>query len=120
MKKLSDYKGEEAIELWSDLIDSLTIIFSDEELREVVESNQPMILVAKMILKNHTKEATDILLRIDDTPIDGLNIVARLIGLLTEIGENEEVRGFFGFAEQAKTGDKSSGLPTANIEADEK
>ena len=116
MKRLSDYKGEEAIELWADLIDPLTAILSDEEIVDVVRSKKPKILIAKTILKNHSKDAEEILLRIDDSPIDGLNIVLRLVAILSEIGGNEELKSFFGYAEQVKTENESSGSPMENTE----
>lgn len=120
MKKLSDYKGEEAIELWADLVDPLTTILGDAEIKEVVTKGKNRLEIAKTILKHHSKEAADILTRIDPTPIDGLNIVLRLISLLGEISANEEIKSFFGFAEQAKMDEESSGLPTANTGAEEK
>lgn len=103
MKKLSDYKGDEAIELWADLIDPLTTILTDKEIAEVVKSGEPKVKIAKIILKAHANEAVEILERIDDTPVDGMNIVLRLVSLINEIGRNEDVKSFFGYAEQEKT-----------------
>lgn len=103
MKKLSDYKGEEAIELWVDLFDEISAILSDKEIAKIVKSGDSTVNIAKKILKLHGKEAVAIMERIDGTPVDGLNIVLRLVGLLTEIGQNEEMKSFFGYAEQAKT-----------------
>lgn len=120
MKKLSDYTGDEAIELWADLIDPIAIVLSDKKIAVTIKSGKPKMQIAKEILKDHKKEATEILLRIDPSPIDGLNIVLRLINLLTEIGENEDIKSFFGFAEQAKMNAASSGYVTESIEADEK
>lgn len=120
MKRLSDYTGDEAIELWADLIDPISIILSDKKIAGVVKSGKPKIQIAKEILKDHKKEATEILLRIDPSPINGLNIILRLVNLLAEIGENEDIKSFFGFAEQAKTSAESSGCATENTEANEK
>lgn len=119
MKKLSDYTGEEAIDLWADLLDPLTEILGDERIAEIVKSGKPKMLIAKEVLKLHKKSAEAIMLRIDDTPINGLNIVIRLINILAEIGQNEEVRSFFGYAEQAKTEDESGGSVTENTEEEE-
>ena len=120
MKKLSDYQGNEAIELWADLLDPLTAILTDEEIKKAVTMGGSKIDIAKQILKNHSVEATDILLRIDDSPIDGLNIVLRLVNLLAEIGSNEEIKTFFGFAEQEEMEDASSGSPTVNTKGGKK
>ena len=116
MKKLSDYEGDEAIELWGDLLEPLTAILSDQKIGKIVKSGANKIIIAKEILNSHKDEATKILLRIDPTPINGLNIVIRLVAIIGEIGQSEELQGFFGFAEQAKTGGESIGLPTVNTE----
>lgn len=120
MKKLSDYKGDEAIELWSDLLEPMTAILGDKNVAETVTSGKPPMIIAKEILKSHSKEATQILTRIDPTPIDGLNIIVRLVENLADIGKNEEVKSFFGYAEQVKTDSESTGSVTENIEAEEK
>lgn len=115
MKKLSDYKDNEAIELWADLLDPLTAILTDENIRKVIQSGKSKMEIAKTILKEHQKEAVDIMTRIDPEPINGLNIILRLVALLADIGENEEIKSFFGYAEQAKMQSGSIGSPTENI-----
>lgn len=119
MKKLSDYKDEEAIDLWADLLDPLTVILSDDEIRKVIQSGKSKMEIAKTILKNHKKEASEIMLRIDDTELDGLNIILRLIAVLTDIGNNEEIKTFFGFAGQT-TEQTSFGSVMENTEEKEK
>lgn len=119
MKKLSDYKGDEAIELWADLLEPLTKILGDNEIRKVVTSGKSKIEIAKVILKTHKDEAVEIMTRIDPEPIDGLNIIVRLVELLADIGQSEEVKSFFGFAEEVKTDSVSFGSATENTEAKE-
>lgn len=119
MKKLSDYKGDEAIELWADLLEPLTKILGDKKIQNVINSGKPKLLIAKEILKAHKKEATEILLRVDPEPIDGLNIIVRLVAVLADIGENEEIKTFFGFAEQEQTDTESGGSVTENTEVAE-
>lgn len=115
MKKLSDYKGDEAIELWADLIEPMAKILSDDGVQNTIKSGKSKMMIAKEILKTHKDDAVEILLRIDPEPIDGLNIILRLIALLADIGQNEEIKGFFGFAEQVKAENESIGSPTENI-----
>ena len=119
MKKLSDYVGEDAIDLWLDLLDPLSIIVMDADIKRIAKSGKPKIIIAKMILKAHRKEAIDIMQRIDPDPINGLNIISRLVAILSEIGENEEIKSFFGYAEQVKTENESSISVMANTEAEE-
>lgn len=116
MKSLSDYKDEEAIDLWVDLMDSVKSILMDKKVQGMVHSNVPPMVMAQKILKEHKKEAVTILLRIDDTPIDGLNILVRLVDVLAEIGKNEDIKSFLAFAGQANKQNKSSGLPMENTE----
>lgn len=116
MKRLSDYKGEDALELWADLLEPITSIFADKEMIASFRSNKPKMLVAKDILSKHKKEAKEILLRIDPSPLDGLNIVTRLVAILADIGDNEDIKPFFVSAVQEKTEHESSGSPTESTE----
>lgn len=121
MKRLSDYTGEEAIELWADLLEPINTIMADESVLNILKSeDKSKIQIASAILKSHRKEAEEILLRIDPDPINGLNIVVRLVAVIVELGENEDIRGFFGFAEQAQTDNGSSGSVTESTGAKEK
>ena len=119
MKKLSDYKGDEAIELWADLLDPLTKILGDKKVKDVIQSGKSKMEIAKEILKSHKEEAVEIMLRIDPEPIDGLNIILRLVAILSDIGKNDEIKSFFGYAEAVKTESESFGSATENTEAKE-
>lgn len=120
MKKLSDYKGDEAIELWADLLEPITEILGDPEMAKILQSKKAPLLKASAILKKYRKEAEEILLRIDPEPIDGLNIIVRLTSILVEVGQREDIRAFFGFAGQAGTDSASGGSVTENTEDEEK
>lgn len=120
MLKLSDYKGEEAIELWSDLLDPISSIINDEEVAKVVKSGKSKLEIAKEIMKRKRTEAEQIMLRIDPQPLDGLNIVVRLLQILSEIGSNEDIRPFFGYAAQEQMEKGSSGSAMENTGAKEK
>lgn len=117
MKKLSDYKGEDAIDLWADLLDSIIAIFADEEVSKVTGSGQPPLIIAKTIIKSHKKEAVDILLRIDPTPVDGLNVVIRLLDVINEIEESPEIMDFLGLSPEPSEDKKPSGSATASTKA---
>lgn len=119
MKRLSDYTGNEAIDLWADLITPLSAILSDEGVKVAITSGKSQLIIAQEILKSHSKEAVDILMRIDDTPINGLNIILRVISLIEEIEENKDIASFFGFAEQTETQNVSFGLLTVSTEESE-
>lgn len=116
MKKLSDYKDEAAIDLWADLLEYASVIFSDPEVRKV--ANGSKIKLAKTMLKLHKKEVCEMLLAIDDEPINGLNIVIRLVSILNEVGEDPALRDFFGMQSQNET-QESSGSATETTEEKE-
>lgn len=118
MKKLSDHKGEEAITMWVDLLEPMAAIINDEQVKKAVTSGQNPVMIAKEILGSHKAEATEILLRIDDTELNGLNILIRLADILQELGESEDLKRFFGFAGQAMMGNESSGSATENTEGE--
>ena len=120
MVRLTDYEGEEAIELWADLLDPISHIINDANIANVIRSGKTRLVIAQEILKKHKKEAEQILLRIDPEPINGLNFVVRLIEILADIGNNEEIKPFFGYAAQEKMEQESSGSAMVNTEAEEK
>lgn len=116
MKRLGDYKDEDAIDLWMDLLDSMDAILKDEEVKKLYrEKNRNPIQLAKEIIKRHKKETSEILLRIDPTPLDGLNIVVRLIDVIMEIEQSDDLKAFFPSAGAVIEG-ASSGNATENTE----
>lgn len=116
MKKLSDFTGEEAIDLWADLLDSITAILGDKEIANLFRAKEPIVNIAKKILKLHKKEAVEIMTRIDPTPVDGLNAITRIVEIINEVSKSEELKGFFSNAGQGKTVSASFGSVTANTE----
>lgn len=70
MKKLSDYKGVEAIELTADIMEPLAMIFADKEILELSKQRGPMIRFIKPALKNHKIEVIEILARIEGVPVE--------------------------------------------------
>ena len=120
MKKLSDYKGEDAIDLWADLLEPLSTIFTNQEIVKIYrDKTATVVSKSKAILKECRKETIELLERIDDTPVDGLNIIIRLIELLSELESEESLKGFFGFAGQATMENVSSGSVTESTEGSE-
>lgn len=117
MKKLADYKDAEAIDLWADLLAPMTSIIADKSVADTIKSGKAPFIIASEILKTHKEDATEIILRIDSTQIDGLNLPIRVADIVMEIMNNEEVKSFFSSAEQATTLKEISGSATVNTEA---
>ena len=120
MKKLSDYQGEDAIELWADLLEPLTRIFGDTDIQQTLIGNASLLEKAKTILGKHKRETTEILVRIDPTPLNGMNIIGRLMNLITEFQESGYFGDFFESQSPDETAKGSSGDVTENTTAAEK
>lgn len=119
MKRLSDYTGAEAIELWADLLEEMASIFGDEKVQKAVISGQSLMAKARAVLDGHEKEAVKILERIDPTPVNGLNLMTRLISLIKEFQTSEEFADFFGLPAQETMENGSSGYVTENTQGAE-
>jgi hypothetical protein len=116
MKKLSDYKGAEAVELWADLLDPIIEIVGDPEIQPLIRSKQPPLKIAQAVIKKYSEPACAILLRIDPTEIDGLNVVTRLVDVMYEVMENPTVQSFFPSVAGAKKAETPSGCATESTE----
>ena len=71
--KLSDYKGEDAIEVLADIIEPLALILADKEIRQLVQDKDAKTAPIKLVkpaLKNHKREVLEILARIENVPVD--------------------------------------------------
>lgn len=119
MKKLSDYQGEEAIQVWGNLIEPGTAILRDKKLKPMIKGNKSQIEIATYIIKNHAKEVEKILLAIDSTPVNGINLLGRTMTLLSDITDNAEALSFFG-VQTPKKSKASTGSVTENTTAKEK
>lgn len=118
MKRLSDYKGEEAIELWADLITPAAFILAEADIPKLINEKKKPVEIASIVLKSHPKEAIEILTRIDETPVDGLNVIIRLVALINDIISDDTAKGFFVTQAQKKE-EESSGSATVNTMAEE-
>lgn len=119
MKKLSDYKGEDAIELWGELLDPVSAILADKQVSNLMRNRngKSTLQLATDIIKWHKGEIAQIFKIVDpDEEVNGISVVMRLANILAEIGTNAELRSFFGFAEQGITENESTGSATENTE----
>lgn len=82
MKRLSDYKGEEALEVMADIMEPLATIMADSEVRQLVVEDAklrkeskgkkriPYIKFVKPAIKNHKTEVLEIMARIEGVPLE--------------------------------------------------
>lgn len=125
--KLSDYKGEEAIEILADIIDPLTAILGDKDMRKLAADNKgkklPPIAYIKPMLKNHPKEIIEVLAGIEKEPVEeykkkinGLTLPIKLLELVND----PQMQSLF--TSQGQTDmilKPHSGSATENTEAEE-
>lgn len=90
-RKLSDYKGEDAIEVLADIIEPFAIIMADSDIQKMAKeaadkkkSVQPISYI-KVALKNHKHEVLEILARIQDMPVEEYAKTVNVITLPMEI-----------------------------------
>ena len=112
MKKLSDYKDDEAIELWGEMLDPMIRILGDKSIASDLRTGKPPLIIAKDIIKTHTEDAREIMLLIDPTPIDGINVIARLASIVMDFIRNDSLKDFFKSAGQAMTEEEPTGSAT--------
>lgn len=95
MKRLSDYKGAEALDLWASIMPNLVDIMSDTELQNI-DKKATLFDIASHVFSRHGNAVAEILTTIDPTPINGLNVITRLVGVIQEVMTDEDMRAFFG------------------------
>lgn len=110
--KLSDYKGEDAIELLADILEPAMEIIGDESIKKAADSKMSRGALVKMVLKNHKKAILEIMARIDgEDPATYNPGVLTLPARLLELFNDEEFMQLFTSQDQ-KSNDRSSGPVT--------
>ena len=115
--KLSEIRGENALDLLVDLIDPITAICADEEIVNTYKSKAPKIVLVKKLVANHKKEVLTVLalLNGEDPATFNPSIVA-LPKMLLDLLHDEELANLF-TSQRAMTGSESSISATENTEA---
>ena len=91
MSKLLEYKNEDAIDLIADIVEPLSVIFLDEEIKN---EKDKMKAISKA-LKKYKKEIIQILARIDDVPVEKYECNALTLPLkIVELFNDNEIQDF--------------------------
>lgn len=116
--KLSDYHGEEALDLFADLIEPASEIMADKDFVSFARSGQTMKAI-KTAIKNHKKALIEVLARLDGAdPEDySVNLFSLPLKAL-EIMNDEGIRDLFTSQGQRKT-NEPSGSAMENTEGAE-
>lgn len=118
--KLSDYKGEQALDIFVELMEPATTIMADKEVAQLAKSNVPIVKIVKAAIKNHKREVIEILAILDgEDPKEYAKkiTVFSLPAKLLEILNDPDVQSLF--TSQGQTIEASSTSATESTEARE-
>ena len=96
--RLSDYKGEAALDKLAEIIEPLTVMLADPEMQELAKKGGATIKYAKPMLKNHKAEVIEILACLENEPVETYKEKITLLTLpvkLLEFLNDPEVQALF-------------------------
>ena len=105
--KVSEIKGEKAIQTLGDILEPTMEILADESIKKAYEKNKTNLDIAKIILKDHSKSVIEILAALDGVPADKYECnLLSLPSKLMEVLNDEAIQQFF--TSQMQTEDATS------------
>lgn len=105
--RLSEYHGEEALDLLADMIEPISEIMTDKEIGETWKTNR--FKAIKLAIKNHKKAVIEVMALLDGVPVEEYkcNLFTLPMKILEILNDPNLVQLF---TYQGQTGDaKSSG-----------
>lgn len=94
--KLSEIKGEKAIEVFADLLEPVGVILSDEEITKLIRNDAPKLEIVQKMLKKHAKDVVKMMAVIDDVPVEKYEVnFVTLPAKLIELFNDEAVTQLF-------------------------
>lgn len=118
MKRLSEYKDEQALDMLADLIDPVVNIFGDEKVANFLR-NGNNIKAVQIAIKNHSKDVITMLAILEGVPREEYHCnLLTLPKVLLNIFNDPDLMGFFD-AQGEMALETPSGSATANIEEEE-
>ena len=89
MRKLSEIKGEEALDVLAEIIEPAAEIFSDENVKNAVKTEKNKAKAVKIILKDHKKAILALMAALEEKPVEEykptlLALPALIIGVLND------------------------------------
>lgn len=114
MKSISDYTGEQALEMWADLFDQFAEILLDKDIIAVTTKGKVDIqTAARLAIKNHRTALLDIFKYIG-ADVNGASLFANVVTLITEMILGGKMSTFFGQSTQGTSDAASFGNVTEN------
>lgn len=98
--KLSEIRGEAAIDVIADIIDPVTEILADDEVKKIAQSDAAELTIAKVILKRQKKAILEIMAILSGEDPKKYQptapeILVTLVNLVGEIKANEDLTSLF-------------------------
>ena len=95
MRKLSEIKGEEALDVLAEIIEPAAEIFTDENVKKALKS-ESRIKAAKIILKDHKKAILALMAALEETPVEEYKpTLLALPALISEVLNDPELNSLF-------------------------
>ena len=117
--KISDYKGEDAIDILADILEPASKIIGDREVSNLVAKDANKISIVKYILKEHKRSIIEILAAIDrksyEEYAESMNLLTLPVKVI-ELINDKELADFFQQQSQM-INNENSGFATENTEA---
>ena len=114
MKKIPEYRDEEALDLLADIMEPAMVIFADPDVRKAFETEH-IIKAARVAIKAHKRQIMEILARLEGVPVEEFHCnVLTLPARLVELLNNQELIGFFTDQAQSQNSSVTSGSATEN------
>ena len=118
MRRLSDFRDEEALDVLCELIEPACEIMADEDVQKAFEkgSGVTMVQAVKLIIKGHKRAVMEIMAALEGVPLEEFhcNLLTLPMQVMQIVNDND-LRTFFTL--QAQNGSLTdSGLATANTE----
>lgn len=96
--KLSDFRGEDALDVLADIIEPVTAIFNDKEIKAAWGNKATIATCVKIALKSHKKEVIEIMAALEQEPYDeflqSVNVLTLPIKAI-QIMQDKDLRDFF-------------------------
>ena len=109
MIKLSEIRGENAVDVIADILDPVATMLADKEVEKAIKSNLPVIVKAQVILKRQKKAILEFLAILNQTPPEEfkpslLELPIMLMSVIQDIESNPELQLLFQSQGQTITG----------------
>lgn len=119
MKKVSEYKDGDALDLLADIIEPVTNIIGDEDVRTAF--NETRLKGISLAIKRHKSDVLSVLARLEGVPVEEYHCnVFTLPGRILELLSDDELLGFFSEQERIANTENASGPAMEIIKETEK